>query len=129
MTGALTLVALFVIAVAFGRWVQGRAAATRKLVFRSTWIVLGAPVALFVLANVISSDSLAMIAGLSLMALLSVAVPLGLGVLVGTILAGRSRQRDGGLPLSAQSAPSPPVNDTPVSPPAPQGTPTFPSGA
>lgn len=48
MTGALTLVALFVIGAAFGRWVQGRAASTRKLVFRSTWIVLGAPVALFV---------------------------------------------------------------------------------
>jgi hypothetical protein len=72
--------------------------------------LLGAPVVVFVIANVIRSNSLAMIAGLSLMILVAAAVPVGLGFLVGTIAAGRARGRDNESPASAQ-----PVSAQPVS--------------
>jgi hypothetical protein len=118
MIDALKLLGLFGIGAALGWWLKGRASA-RKRVFMATWILLGAPVVLFVVANVLRSDSLAMIAGLSLMVLVAAAVPLGLGFLVGTILAGRSRGRSSESTASEQLAPSQPVTDALVSPSSP----------
>lgn len=118
MTDALKLLALFGIGMALGWWLKGRTS-TRKRVFIATAVVFGAPVVLFIVANVVRSDSLAMIAGLSLMILVAAAVPLGLGFLAGTILAGRSRGRSSELSASEQPAPSQPVAVAPLSPSSP----------
>jgi hypothetical protein len=113
MTDALAIAAVLGLGIAFGWWLEGRASSTRKLVFRSTWLVLGAPVVLFLVANAARSDTLAMLAGLSLMALLAVAVPLGIGVLVGGRL-GRSR-RAASDSASTSAAPIEYIKDTPAS--------------
>jgi len=113
MRDALAIVAILGLGVAFGWWLEGRESSTRKLAFRLTWVVLGAPVVLFLIANVIRSDTLAMLAGLSLMALLAVAVPVGIGVLVGGRL-GRSRR-----PASEYTTPIEYIKDTPA-PPQPE---------
>ncbi|HEY7639604.1 MAG TPA: hypothetical protein VH814_07760 [Steroidobacteraceae bacterium] len=113
MKDALTLLALFGGGVALGWWLRGRAPSIRKFVFRAVWVLFGAPVVLFVIANLVDSDSLAMIAGLSLMILVAAAVPFGLGALGGAIFAGRSRARNGESPVSVQPAASAPVVQPP----------------
>jgi MFS family permease len=102
MTDALTLLALFMLGAGLGWWLRGRTSGARKRVLIGIAAVFGAPVVVFVVANVVDSPSLAMIAGLSLMMLVAAAVPVALGFVVGTILAGRSR----GV---AQPAPSQPI--------------------
>jgi hypothetical protein len=106
MDDSLALIAVLVVGAALGWWLEGRAPATRKRVFKATGIVLGGPAVLIVLASVVQSDTLGWIGGLSLMALVALAVPLGLGVLAGKLL-GRSRSRDHESGASAQPAPSP----------------------
>ena len=120
MNDTLALVAVLVIGAVLGWWLEGRAPATRKRVFKATGIVLGVPAVLIVLASVVQSDTLGWIGGLSLMALLALAVPLGLGVLAGKFL-GRSRSREHEYAGSAQPAPSPPV----AKPSAPQARPAI----
>lgn len=108
MNDALALIAVLVIGVVLGWWLEERTPATRRRVFKAAGIVLGVPAVLIVLASVVQSDTLGWIGGFSLMALLALAVPLGLGVLVGKFL-GRSRSRDHEHAAGTQPAPSPPV--------------------
>ena len=108
MNDTLALIAVVVTGVVLGWWLEERTPATRKRVFKATGILLGVPAVLIVLASVVQSDTLGWIGGLSLMALLALAVPLGLGVLFGKFL-GRSRSRDHEYAAGAQPAPSPPV--------------------
>jgi hypothetical protein len=91
VTDALALVALFGVGVGLGWWLKGRAPITRKRLLIAVAILFGAPLVVFVVANLLSSAALAMIAGLSLMILAAAAVPIGVGFLVGTIAAGRAR--------------------------------------
>ena len=118
MDDSFALVAVVAIGVALGWWLEGRAPSTRKRVFKATGIVLGVPLVLIFLASVVRSDTLGWIGGLSLMVLLAVAVPLGLGVLVGKFV-GRSRSRG---PESAASEPPAPVPSV-SKPPPPQSRP------
>ena len=100
MKDTLPVFALFAIGAAVGYWLRGRAPSTRKRLLQLTGIVLGAPVAVFVIALVLQSDTLAFLAGLSLMVMLAVLAPLGLGALLGAYLA---RPR-GGSPESLPNA-------------------------
>lgn len=118
MDDSLVLVAVVAIGVALGWWLEGRAPSTRKRVFKAIGIVLGVPLVLIFLASVVRSDTLGWIGGLSLMILLAVAVPLGLGVLVGKFV-GRSRSRGPETAASKPPAPAPSVNK----PPPPQSRP------
>jgi hypothetical protein len=118
MDDTFALVAVVAIGVALGWWLEGRAPSTRKRIFKATGIVLGVPAVLIVVASVVRSDTLGWIGGLSLMILLAVAVPLGLGVLVGKFV-GRSRRRDRESAAGEQLAPVPSVNK----PPPPQSRP------
>src|SRR5262249_9873392 len=118
MIDVLTIVATLGGGVLLGWWLQGRTSATRKLILRMTWIVLAAPVVAFVIAIVLSSDTLAMLAGVSMMALLAVTVPVGIGVLAGSRL-GRSRRASANNIES--SAPSQPAKHAP----APQRAPVL----
>jgi hypothetical protein len=117
MIDALAIVAVLGLGAALGWWLEGRAASTRKVAFRLSLILLAAPVVVFVIANVLSSDTLAMLAGLSMMALLAVAVPVGIGVLIGGRL-GRSR-RSRNEPASQGTPEIPYIKD----PPAPKQSP------
>jgi hypothetical protein len=101
MKDALPILALLAMGAAVGYWLRGRAPSTRKRLLQLLGVVLGAPVALFVIALGAQSDTLAFLAGLSLMAILAVLAPLGLGALLGAYLA---RPR-GGSPNSLTSAP------------------------
>src|SRR6185295_15171932 len=83
MNDTLALIAVLAVGAASGWWLEGRTPATRKLVFRITLIVLGVPLALLLFASVVGSNTLGAIGGFSLMALVALAVPLGLGVLLG----------------------------------------------
>jgi hypothetical protein len=100
MKDALPLLALVAIGAALGWWLRGRTPSTRKRLLQITGIVLGAPVALFVVALGLQTDTLAFLAGLSLMMMLTVLAPLGLGALLGAYLA---RPR-GGSPNSSTKA-------------------------
>jgi hypothetical protein len=117
VTDALALVALFGVGVGFGWWLKGRASMTRKRVSIGIAILFGAPIVVFVVANLMSSAALAMIAGLSLMILVAAAVPIGMGFLVGTIVAGRSRstaQPESSQPVEPVAAPVPASPSPPV---------------
>ena len=116
MTDALFLAALFALGVGLGWWLRGRRSITRKRVLIGIAVLFSAPMVVFVVANLVDSAALAMIAGLSLMVLVAAAVPTGLGFLLGTILAGRSHG-------AAQPAPSQPVQ--PVQPVDPSPAPAF----
>lgn len=109
MNDTVALIAVVTAGVLFGWWLEKRTPATRRLVLRIIGIVLGVPLLLIVLASVVGSDMLGALGGFSLMALLSLAVPLGLGVLLGRFF-GHSRPRE--------SASEQPVSQ-PISTPAP----------
>lgn len=93
MNDTLALIAVLAVGAASGWWLEGRTPATRKLVFRIALIVLGVPLALLLFASVVGSNTLGAIGGFSLMALVALAVPLGLGVLLGKLFR-HSRTRD-----------------------------------
>jgi hypothetical protein len=112
MGDTFAFIAALAIGVAFGCWLERRAPATRKLVFRIIGIVLGAPLILVLFASVVGSNTLGAIGGFSLMVLLALAVPLALGVLLGKLF-GHSRTRD---TASEPPAPSRPVSSTPAQP-------------
>lgn len=118
MTDALKLIALFAVGAALGWWFKGRAPA-RRWVRIVISILIGVPVALFVVAVALSNETLAWIAGLSLMIMGAAAVPLGLGVLLGRALAPRRSDSPASAP-AAQSAP--PASAGPVTPRAPSLT-------
>jgi hypothetical protein len=103
MKDALPILAIFAIGAGVGYWLRGRAPATRKRLLQLLGVVVGAPVALFVIALGLQSDTLAFIAGLSLMGVLAVLAPLGLGALLGAYLA---RPRGGSLDSSTNSRPA-----------------------
>jgi hypothetical protein len=106
MRDALAVLAIFALGATLGWWLRGLAPAMRKRVLQVTGIVLGAPVGLFVVALGLQSDTLAFTAGLSLMMMLAVLAPLGLGALLGAYLA-RPRYGSPGPPTKAQPAASP----------------------
>ena len=108
MKDALPVLALFAIGAAVGYWLRGRAPSTRKRLLQLTGIVLGAPVALFVIALGLQSDTLAFIAGLSLMGMLAVLAPVGVGALLGAYLA-RPRAGSPDSLTNAQAAASAPA--------------------
>jgi hypothetical protein len=110
MKDVLPLLALFGLGGVLGYWLRGRTVFTRKRVLQFTGIVLGAPVILFVIALGLQSDPLAFLAGLSLMVLLAVLAPVGLGALLGAYLA---RPR-GGSSASLASAQPPAASPPPV---------------
>lgn len=85
-----------------GRWLLGGAAA-----------VLAFPVVMFGLANLLGSDVLGWVAGLSMMVLLALGLPAGAGLLVGAAL-GRWRR---GVPAPAPG----PVGAAPAPVPGPAG--------
>jgi hypothetical protein len=113
MSDALAVPALFVIGAGLGWWLRGRTPSTRKRLLQLAGVALGAPVAFFVVAVGLQSDTLAAIAGFSLMVILAALAPLGLGALLGAYLA----RPHGGSPdsfASAQPAASPqPVKRAP----------------
>jgi hypothetical protein len=118
MKDALPVLALLALGAAVGYWLKGRVPSTRKRLLQLTGIVLGAPVALFVIALGLQSDTLAFIAGLSLMAMLAVLAPVGLGALVGAYLA-RPRGGSPDASTNAQDAAGPStVKRTPPASPA-----------
>ena len=111
MKDVLTLLALLGLGGVLGLSAQrANLRFTRKRVLQFTGIVLGAPVILFVIALGLQSDPLAFLAGLSLMALLAVLAPVGLGALLGAYLA---RPR-GGSSASLASAQPPAASPPPV---------------
>jgi hypothetical protein len=93
MNDTVALIAAVAVGVLFGWWLEGRTPGTRKLVFRITGVVLGTPLALILVASGVGSNTLGAIGGFSLMALLALAVPLGLGMLLGKLFR-HSRARD-----------------------------------
>jgi hypothetical protein len=69
-------------------------------------VAVGAPVLLFVIANILGSDTLGWIAGLSLMLVFISAVPLIIGACVGWMLAAKLRgETVGSLPEQQQATP------------------------
>jgi hypothetical protein len=86
---------------------------TRRLLLAGALVLLGAPVALFIVANVIESDALAFLAGLSLMVILSVAPLIGLSMLLLWLVRGRWRSQ----PVTASAMPPRNGAATPVTPP------------
>src|SRR5687767_6905757 len=94
MTQVVVLIAIFGGGVALGWFLRGCSAHARTRIYQAAGaVVFGAPVALFLIANVVGSDTLAFVAGLSLMAMLSLAPLLGAGLLVGWALARRLRPK------------------------------------
>jgi len=75
----------------------------RRFLIIGASVLLGAPIALFAIANVIGSDTLAFLAGLSLMAIFSLASPIALCVLLWWLIWGRRR----GKPVTAAPSPRP----------------------
>jgi hypothetical protein len=101
MSDALPALALFGIGAALGWWFRGRAPSTQRRILQLTGIALCVPVAFFVVALGLQGDTLAFLAGLSLMVMLAAAAPLGLGALLGAYV---TRPR-GGSPDSFVDAP------------------------
>jgi hypothetical protein len=94
MTQVVVLIVIFGGGVALGWFLRVCSAHARKRIYQAAGaVVFGAPVALFLIANVVGSDTLAFVAGLSLMAMLSLAPLLGVGLLVGWALARRLRPK------------------------------------
>ena len=112
MNDTFALIATVAMGVALGWWFEGRTRATRKLVIKIIGVVLGVPLLLLLFASVVGSNTLGAIGGFSLMALMALAVPLGLGVLLGKLF-GHSRTRDA---ASEQPAPSRPMSNPPAQP-------------
>jgi ABC-type amino acid transport system permease subunit len=83
MTDALMLIGLVAIGVALGWWLKRRTAQTRKRVLQVVLFILGAPIALWIFGSAIQSDTLAALAGFSLMGMTACAVPLAVGVFIG----------------------------------------------
>lgn len=81
----------------------------RRILIGATLVLFGAPIALFVVASAMGSDTLAFLAGLSLMVIMSFAVPIALCVLVWWLIWGRRR----GRPVTASAAPPPSATDAP----------------
>ena len=112
MNDTFALIATVAMGVALGWWFEGRTRATRKLVIKIIGVVLGVPLLFLLFASVVGSNTLGAIGGFSLMALMALAVPLGLGVLLGKLF-GHSRTRDA---ASEQPAPSRPMSNPPAQP-------------
>lgn len=92
MNDALALPALFVTGIILGWWFKRQMSPlVLKRVLMTALLMVAVPVALLMCASVLQSDTLGWIAGFSLMAILAVGFPLGLGFLLGAVLAGRSR--------------------------------------
>jgi hypothetical protein len=84
----------------------------RRILLAGALVLLGAPVALFLVAVVIGSDTLAFLAGLSLMVILSFAPLIALCGLLWWLVWGRRR----GQPVTANSSPPPVATAAPVTP-------------
>jgi hypothetical protein len=84
----------------------------RHILLAGALVLLGAPVALFLVANVIESDTLAFLAGLSLMLILSIVPLISLCVLSWWLVWGRRR----GQPVTASASPPRAPTNTPMNP-------------
>lgn len=97
-----------VVGFALGWWLKPFPPHIRKRWRTALAIVFGAPVGLFVVAVAQDSETLAWVAGLSLMVLLAIALPVGLGFLIGRALSRRARPptRDSSVGTQAEVAPT-----------------------
>ncbi len=83
MSSALLLIGLVGIGVALGWWLKGRTALARKRALQIGLLLLGIPIPVWLFAVAIQSDTLAALAGFSMMGLLPCALLVIAGVFLG----------------------------------------------
>lgn len=83
MIDALLPIALIVGGLALGWWLKGRTAKTRKRALQVGSLILAAPIPVWLFASMADNETLGLLAGFGMMALLAAAVPFCVGIFVG----------------------------------------------